>query len=106
LFCRAFRGHAADPRHQLTDHRDGDCVAGRGAPSTHPLRHERDRFPAGSPEVRPLWRAELSPIDVQQSHLHFIKAARAKRVELKAARRQNAYSAASFLERRSLVRLV
>jgi hypothetical protein len=37
-----------------------------------------------------LWRVEPSAIDVQQSHLPFIEAAGAKRVEQTTARRQNA----------------
>ena len=47
-------------------------------------------FSAASLDPRPSWRAKLSAIDVQKELLTFIEAARAKRVEQKAARLQNA----------------
>jgi hypothetical protein len=49
-----------------------------------------------------LLRSELSAIDVQQSNLPFTETACAKRVELTAARRQNAYSAACFAAQQSV----
>ena len=48
-------------------------------------------LPLDSPEARPSWRAERSRHDGQESFLPFRKAARAKRAELTAARRQNAH---------------
>jgi hypothetical protein len=73
-----------------TDRRDRDRVAGRGAQNVHPPGRDGDRFLAGTLELRPSWRVGPSAIDGQQVHLPFTNAGCAKRVELTAARRQNA----------------
>src|SRR5687767_4478253 len=99
-FCRAFPGHAADPRHQLASCRDRCRFTVANTRTRHPPRRDRDRFPGVSPEARPSWRAELSAIDVQQPHLSFIEAGRAKRVELRTVRRQNAAFNCRRLSRR------
>ena len=63
LFCRAFLGHAADPRHQLASQRNAIVLRRRAILPVHPPRRDRDCFSASNPEARPSWRAELSRRD-------------------------------------------
>jgi hypothetical protein len=91
-FCRALPVNAADPRHQSYSFTGPGRYC--GAPSSEAStrwRCDRDRFTPGTiSELLTRWRGELSAIDVQNHSLLFRDAARAKRVELTAARRQNA----------------
>jgi hypothetical protein len=91
LFCRAFPGHAADPR-------DQHCHLTSSLPFCAALSSEAPTrggavaivLREAALDRRPSWRAALSHGDGQESVLPFRRTARAKRVELTPARRQNA----------------
>jgi hypothetical protein len=90
-FCRALPVNAADPRHQSYSLTRPQRYCGAPVGGVHPLAVRSQPFyPGTMSELLTRWRAERSAIDVQNHCLLFRDVARAKRVELTAARRQNA----------------
>ena len=91
LFCRALPRHAADPRPQLSPSHAIAAVfrAANLDPSTR-CSESATVLWVIAPGPRPSWRAEPLRLDGQRRALALPTSRRAKRVEVTAARRQNA----------------
>src|SRR5688572_14775847 len=91
LFCRAFPGHAADSRHQLSPPHAIATVLPSSEPRPSTCRSEiATVLWVIAPDPRPSWRAEPLRLDGQRRALALSTSRRAKRVELTTVRRQNA----------------
>ena len=102
LFCRAFPGHAARsaPQASRLTRSLRYCSAADPKASTRGAAMATV-FTTSRRESFTFWRAELQAVNVQEKSWLFRTAGRAKHLEPTAARRQNAYSAASFRDKQS-----